>query len=285
MSVGLTAGGLPVKPVVEGRLVPALLSYRWALLGILLLIAAWWVAHLVVGVYLPAPWTVASTALLNLFSSHYMQGLGLPEGGYLPHLLATTKLTLAGVSIGYAVGICTGLLSSRYRVVNDITLPIVAIFGTIPILIASPFFTIWFGLSLAAKIALIAFYSATLIHIYMMRALAHVHPAYREYALTLGATDNAVFRSVLFPAALPELFGGLRLALMNAWGLAAIVELMGSQVGVGRLISAAWSVYDTTAMMAAVLWLSVIAVFFDALLVQLRAYLTRWSETHSRSEY
>ncbi len=285
MSAYMMTGDLPTKLVTGGRLLPALLSYRWPVLGLLLLVAGWWIAHLAVGMYLPAPWTVARTALSNLYSSHYMQGMGLPEGGYLPHLVATTKLTLIGVAIGYVVGILTGLLAARFRVFNDVMMPIIAIFGTVPILIASPFFTIWFGLASAAKISLIAFYSATLIHIYMMRALSHVHPSYREYALTLGASESATFRSVLFPAALPELFGGLRLALMNAWGLAAIVELMGSRVGVGRLISAAWSVYDTTAMMAAILWLSVIAVFFDAVLVQVRLSLTRWSETNSRKEY
>lgn len=266
---------LHARPIVDG----------WKLLGLALFLATWTLAHLAVGAYLPGPLPVVRTALTNLFSSHYMQGLGLPEGGYWPHIWATTVMTLLGVSIGGTVGIMTGLSSSRYRAIGDIFAPLFAIFGTIPILIATPFFIIWFGLAATAKVALVAFYSATLVHIYTMRAIAHVHPAYREYARTLGATDTRAFISVLFPGCIPELFGGLRLALMNAWGLATVVELMGSNVGIGRLLSAAWAVYDTTAMMAAVLWISLIAVIFDSLLVACRNYVVRWSETLSRSEF
>lgn len=267
-----------LRPGLRLRLGNLLLS----VVGLAIVLLLWQLASHMVGRFLPPPLAVFDNMVSNLTGSRRLQGLGLPAGGYLPHLTYTVWNVMIGVGIGVSIGITTGLASWRWRIVDEITDPIITIFGTLPILVAAPFFLIWFGLVAFAQISLVAFYAAVILHLYTLRATRNVDPRYRDYALTLGAGDRALFRRVILPAALPEVFGGIRIALAAAWGLAAIAELLGAQFGVGRVIVSLTAVYDVESIVAIVLLLSAFAVVLDLLLMAARAWATRWMPREER---
>ena len=152
-------------------------------------------------------------------------------------------------------------------------------FGTVPILVAAPFFLIWFGLVGAAQAILVSFYTTVIMHIYSIQAVRNLHPKYVEYASTLGADSRAIFLRVVLPGAVPEMFGGLRVAFAAAWGLAAIAELLGSRYGVGYVVLTFESVYDISNIMAIILYLGLLALVMDWAIVRLRGFVTRWAET------
>jgi ABC-type nitrate/sulfonate/bicarbonate transport system permease component len=253
-------------------------SLALAVVGFLILSAVWWVGHLIIGRYLPPPYDVARMGFGNLFESQYFVGLGLPRGGYAIHIISTTETVLVGVGLGSVLGTVTGVGGAYSRTIRQIVAPISSVLGTVPILAAAPFFLMWFGVSTASKLALVTVYSAFIFDLYAFRATRNVNPRLCEYARTLGATEPRTFLRVNLPAALPEMFGGARIALGGAWGLAVITELLGSTTGIGRAIIATWGVYDITGMMAGVLWISVIAVMLDACLMWARRWVLRWMD-------
>ncbi|TPE48063.1 ABC transporter permease [Amaricoccus solimangrovi] len=265
-------------PVADKATAPARPSPEiwWTLGGIALFFIVWTLGHLVIGRYLPPPWQVIAAAVTHFFDSRYFVGLGLPPGGYWPHLVSTTYTALLGCAVGAVIGTLTGLGSAHSNVIHQITRPIVAILGTVPILVAAPFFLIWFGVSENSKIILVAFYSAVVLHLYALRAVEHLHPSFAESASTLGAGPWMIFHRVSLPGSVPELFGGLRAALGAAWGLAAITELLGTDRGIGRVIITTWGVQDIASMMGGLLLLALIAVIADALLMLARRAATRW---------
>ena len=231
------------------------------------------------GRYFPTPLAVLDNVLGNFAGSRYLRSLGLLEGGYLPHILYTARTVLIGVFIGFVLGLVSGFASWRWWFVDDAIDPIISIFGTLPIIVAAPFFLIWFGLVASAQIILVAFYTFMILHVFVLRAARNVDIKYVESARTLGASDAVIFRRVILPAALPEIFGGIRVAFASAWGLACVAELLGAQFGVGRVIVSLAAVYDVVGMMALVVLLGLLAVFLDGFIVLLRAYLTRWAQT------
>ncbi len=247
------------------------------IVGVAAAIGLWYAASAAVGPTLPAPHLVLDNALGNLFSSQRLPGIGLPRGGYFPHLLWTAYNVLLGGLIGAAAGIATGLASAESRLVSDALDPVVTLLGTIPIVIMAPFFLMWFGLSGAAQVALVAIYTASVLHLFAFRGAKNLPPAFTDYAATLGASPARRFFSVRLPGAMPEIFGGLRIAFSAAWGLAAVTEMLGGQYGSGRVIVALRSVYDLTAIMAVVLLLGVFAILLDAAILMLRAYVLRWA--------
>lgn len=247
------------------------------LLGVVLFLVGWQLGHMAVGQFLPPPLTVFGTALSMLTESSYLVGLGLPRGGFLPHLQVTTFSVLMGLAVGTVIGIVTGLASAFSNVIRQIIAPMAAFIGTLPLLVAAPFFLMWFGVSATARISLVAVYSALVVHTYAFQAVGNMNRSYREYAATLGAGGLYTFMRVVMPATMPEILGGIRVALGAAWGLVAITEILGSVTGIGRVIVATWGVYDITTMMAAILWLSLLALLLDGLMMLLRSWMLRWA--------
>lgn len=243
--------------------------------GVLLIL--WTAAHLAIGRYFPSPVDAVGSAASNLTGSRYFEGLGLPAGGFVPHLISTTKTTLIGCLLGSGIGIASGLLSHHSSVVFQVTRPIAGILGTVPILVAAPFSLIWFGVSDDAKIFLVAFYSAVTLHIVALAAVANLNPFYAASARSLGADGASVFLRVSLPGSMPDIFGGLRTALSAAWGLSTITELLGTDRGIGRVITACWAAQDMTALMAAIMLLSVIAITADAILMAIRDRALHWA--------
>jgi ABC-type nitrate/sulfonate/bicarbonate transport system permease component len=254
------------------------------IVGLGVAIALWYAASAAMGPTLPSPHTVLDNALGNLFSSQRLPGIGLPRGGYFPHLLYTAYNVLLGGLIGAAVGISTGLASAESRLVSDTLDPVVTLLGTIPIVIMAPFFLMWFGLSGAAQVALVAIYTASVLHLFAFRGARNLPPAFTDYAATLGASPARRFLSVRLPGAMPEIFGGLRIAFSAAWGLAAVTEMLGGQYGSGRVLVALRSVYDLTGIMAVVLLLGVFAILLDAAILLLRAWVLRWATAPGAGE-
>ena len=84
-------------------------------------------------------------------------------------------------------------------------------------------------------------------------------------------------RDVLIPATVPQILGGLRIALAGAWGLEAIAELLGAQQGMGKIIEVLAGATDVEGIMAALLLLGVAAIMADALAASAVARLAPWS--------
>ncbi len=249
------------------------------LAGLIIAIGLWEILAGMMGRYFPPPLAVFLDAVDNFAGSRYLRGLGLPQGGYLPHIIYTTRTVVVGGLIGFALGATSGMGAWRWRVVSQIVDPITTIFGTLPILVAAPFFLLWFGLVPAAQIILVAFYTFMILHVFVLRAARNVDVKYIVSARTLGAGDAYIFRKIVLPAALPEIFGGIRIAFASAWGLACIAELLGARFGVGRVIVSLSAVNDVASIVALIVLVGLVAVVIDGLIVALRAYVTRWAAT------
>jgi len=247
--------------------------------GIALALLAWYVLSAAMGsIAFPSPVEVVANLRDNLFASTYLESHRLGSGGYLPHLTYTVQNVLAGVCVGAAIGIALGLGSVLWPVIGDLVTPIAGTFGTAPIIVAAPFFLIWFGVVATAQFLLVAFYTLLLLYIYSRRAVDNIPPEYIESALTLGARRWDVFRSVYVAGTIPQITAGLRIALAGAWGLEAVTELLGAQEGIGLLMNFFRGGFLIPGMLALTLLLGVVAVFFDWVLVLASGYLTRWSE-------
>lgn len=176
---------------------------RWLdpvpVLGVAATLGLWYLGSWVIGRYMPPPHKVFADAFRNFAASDYFQGLGLPPGGFLPHVGYTMTTVVIGVVVGVCLGCLSGIASARWPTVDRVTDPFVSTFGTVPILVAAPFFLIWFGLVGAAQAILVSFYTTVIMHIYSIQAVRNLHPKYVEYAMTLGAESGAIFLRVILP--------------------------------------------------------------------------------------
>jgi ABC-type nitrate/sulfonate/bicarbonate transport system permease component len=149
--------------------------------------------------------------------------------------------------------------------------------GTVPILVAAPFLLIWFGVGRSSAVCLVIFYVTVILYLFAQRAASNLNPIYEEFARTLGATQRRIVVDLLIPATVPEILGGLRIALAGAWGLEAVSELLGSQEGVGKVLEVLAGATDAEGIMANLLMLGLVAVIIDFAAARVVARLADWN--------
>jgi ABC-type nitrate/sulfonate/bicarbonate transport system permease component len=248
-------------------------------LGLLAGFALWWGLshfHFLSQLALPAPAGVAAAAAENFFSSRYLENYHLGDGGLAANLAYTISNVAVALAVSCVMGVALGFASARVELFRALADPIMLTAGTIPILVTAPFFLIWFGTSRSAQIALLILYDVTIVYLFAQRAAANLDPTYAAASRTLGAGPMRIVSDVYLMGALPEVFGGVRIALAGAWGLEAFSELLGAPKGIGRVIQAMAADMDTQMVFAAIMALAVVAVAFDVAIGGAFAYLTRW---------
>jgi ABC-type nitrate/sulfonate/bicarbonate transport system permease component len=245
--------------------------------GLVLMIALWWALTLVVPkMLLPTPLSVLRRITNDFFVADQLSYYGLPETGLFGSMLYTAGNVLVAVVLGAAIGTFLGLVTARVALIRAILDPIVSTVGTIPILVMAPFFLIWFGTERWSALLLVTIYVLVILYLYAQRAADNLDPIYEENARTFGATTAAIVRDVLVPGTLPQILGGIRIALAGAWGLEAIAELLGAQRGIGKIIEVISGSLDIEGIFAALLTLSVVAVVADFLVARAVGFATRW---------
>jgi len=275
LAIGRAAPLPSVSPAPRRRV--ALPVDVWGLVGLALVVLLWEALTLVVApMSLPSPLAVMRRIADDFLIADQLSYYGLPETGFFGSMLYTAGNVVMAAVLGTAIGTPLGLVSARMPLVRSILDPIVSTVGTIPILVMAPFFLIWFGTERWSALLLVTIYVLVILYIYAQRAAENLDPIYEENARTFGADTAAVVRDVLIPGTLPQILGGIRIALAGAWGLEAIAELLGAQEGIGKIIEVLSGSLDIEGIFAALITLGVVAVVADFLVARAVGFATRW---------
>lgn len=246
--------------------------------GATLFVAAWQAATWALPpILLPTPLGVVKRAATDFWSAPSLSYYGVAEANLYANLIYTAENVVIAVVIGTAIGVASGLFSARFSIFRALIDPIMMTAGTVPILIAAPFLLIWFGVGRASAVSLVIFYVTVILYLFAQRAASNLDPVFEQYARTLGATKRQMVGDILVPATVPEILGGLRIALAGAWGLEAISELLGSQSGLGKVLEVLAGATDPQGIMAVLLLLGVTAILADALVAFAIARVAAWS--------
>lgn len=241
-----------------------------------MVLLVWWGAGLILGsVRLPSPLKVGKTFVSGFAVLPELVFLGRTEG-FGPHIYYTVMRTLIGALIGISLGAGIGLLMSQNETLRNLLELPVDMMRVTPSLVAIPFLLMWFGVSNVVGIGLVAIYCFFCIIINTLNAVRNIPLIYYQHAQTLGATKAQIFRKIILPAITPELIGGIRVALALSWGLAVVAELMGATFGIGKLIDMMATFFATEIIIAAILWISVIAFVVDQIIKYIFYRATKW---------
>jgi sulfonate transport system permease protein len=192
--------------------------------------------------------------------------------------LATALRLFAGLALGAILAVSLAALigwSSLFRRMFALPSHIVRMF---PLLALAPLFNLWFGSTERGAILFIALATFAILFVTTLTAIASVPSAYSDYARSLGASRTRAYLTVVLPAGLPALRGGLLLALGFGWSVAIAAEFLGESTGLGNIINQAqqFGQTDTIALVGG------FVVLYGAVSYRLAArtydYLIRWAE-------
>ena len=147
---------------------------------------------------------------------------------------------------------------------------------SVPKVAIAPIVLVWFGLGLQSKLAiafLVAFFP---IVVDTATGLQSTPAGLLELARSLRASSLQVFAKVQFPAALPFIFSGAKVAVTLAVIGAVIGELVGSVSGLGNLLLTANSQLDSALAWAALVWLSILGIVLFVAVALAERLLLPW---------
>lgn len=192
------------------------------------------------------------------------------------------QVTLLEIGLGLLLGLSLALLLGyglgKNRTLDRLLSPYIVASQTVPIVAIAPLLVIWFGSGLVSKIlvtALIVFFPTLISTIVGIR---NVDPDLHDLMRSLRASRWQIFTKLELPAALPVLFGGLKLSVILSVVGAVVGEFVGADVGLGFLINLGRGVLDTPMIFVAVFALVVIAQVLYISVSLLESYFLRWQQ-------
>ena len=206
----------------------------------------------------------------------------------LPHLGAYTRDSLFRVACGYGAavllgipaGLALGWFSAAARAAN----PLIQMLRPISPLAWMPLAVIWFGVSNLAPIFLIFLASFFPVVVATMNGVRNVPPMYVHAGRNFGLSTGALIARVIFPAVLPRILVGLRIAFGVAWLVLVAAEMIAVDSGLGYLIIDARNAgkrYDL--VVGGMLLIGAIGLVLDALIRRTeKLKFVRWAFTEGR---
>ena len=236
------------------------------LLLMALIIALWqflvWVLEIKSSV-LPAPSAIAAEIFVE-------------RAVIFPQLRVTLFEIFAGYGLAVAVGFVLSVLIVYLPAFRRGVLPLIVASQTIPVIAIAPILVIWFGYNALPRIiitALVAFFPLT---VNFVTGQQSVSTEFINFFRSLNASEAQIFRKVRFPAALPNIFAGLKVASTLAVIGATIGEWVGASAGLGYLMSQDSAQLNTTRVFASLVVLGTVGMLFFAAVGLIERFCMPW---------
>ncbi|MFN2643421.1 MAG: ABC transporter permease, partial [Burkholderiales bacterium] len=194
---------------------------------------------------------------------------------------ASLMRALPGFAVGVSLGIVLGLAAGIARSFDEMLSPLVFLTYPVPKIVMLPVFMLWFGIGDLSKVMIIAFacfYPAFINAYYGARATPRILV---WSARNMGASEVEVFRRVVLPGALPQIFAGLRVALALSFIVMFAAEMINARSGLGHLIREAENSMRFDLMYVSLLTIAILGYASDRLLRYARATFLRWEGGHA----
>jgi NitT/TauT family transport system permease protein len=184
--------------------------------------------------------------------------------------------TLLGFVIGNFFGTLIGLLLWYSRFVSRVVEPFVIALGSIPIIALAPIIIIWFGTGLISKVAMSTLSVVIVALVTSYKGAIGVDADQINLMRTLGASKFQIFRKLVVPASLTDIFAGLKLTVGFALIGAIVGEFMSSSEGLGHAIFKAGSLYIIPKVFAALVATIALALLLTFVVGRIERLLMPW---------
>jgi NitT/TauT family transport system permease protein len=243
-------------------------TWLYTLLGIVVPLVAWelLVRLLTIPEYLlPTP----SKTVLAAFTPERLAYLW-------PHVVSTSTVVVVGFVAACAAAILLAIGSLYWRPLELALMPLLVGSQVVPKVAFAPLVVIWFGIGLTSKVVmvvLIAFFPVVLSTLLGFRS---VSPDHLLVVRSMGATRMQELLRVRVPAALPQMFGGLKVAMTLAMIGAIVAEFVASDDGLGHVLIIDQASIATLMVFTDLLWLIIVGfVLYGAVSLVERLVLGR----------
>jgi sulfonate transport system permease protein len=179
---------------------------------------------------------------------------------------------LWGLGLGVAIGIGCGLFKFLERLVG----PLVDAMRQIPMMAWIPIIIMWWGIGETSKTIIIA--KSVFMPVFMntFQGIRGVSKDYFEVAWVLELNYFKMLRKIIFPAALPSVFTGIRFGAGVAWMGVTAAEMLGGITGMGYALIRARDYLESDILIANMVVIGVVGLILDRVLRFVERRILHW---------
>ncbi|MDR3402040.1 MAG: ABC transporter permease [Chthoniobacter sp.] len=200
--------------------------------------------------------------------------------------LVTMKRLFLGYAAGLGFGIPLGMLTARFRFLQN-TIGVIALgFQTLPSVCWVPLALLWFGQTETAMLFIVVMGTVWAVILATAHGIHQIPPLYREAASTMGSRGFHLWLHVLAPASLPHIVSGTKQGWAFAWRSLMAAEIyvtILSGFGIGHLLHYGRELHAMDQVVGLMLVIIVIGFLADKILFSPweRFLHRRWGLTNS----
>ena len=183
----------------------------------------------------------------------------LISAGFWDNVAATFEAFGWAVLLSIVLGLAIGLVLGFSQLAGEVFEPILNTLYAIPKITLYPVILLFFGLGLPAKVAFGTIHGIFPVILLSMNGVRAIRPVIRKTARALSLSGFETIRTIMLPAALPEIFSGIRIGFALTLLGTLIGELFASNRGIGFLLLRAADQQDVPTTLALIMLLFVVA--------------------------
>ncbi len=192
------------------------------------------------------------------------------------HAWVTLQEIGLGMALGGTLGLALGIVLAHIPRAERVLSPFILAIQTTPKIALAPLFVVWFGFGMTSKVIIVALITFFPIMVNAVAGFSALDPGLAELMRSLSATGRQTFLLARLPAALPSLFAGARIAIVQSVVGAVAAEFVGAKEGLGYLVMYAGSLLQTERLFAVLVVLLVVGLVLYALVVALERRVLTW---------
>ena len=220
-------------------------------------------------------WWVGDVALASPLTTFAYTAKLVTSESFDMHLFDTLRAFGIAYAVSVVMGLAIGFWLGFDRLSGDTLEPMIVSVYAVPKLTLYPILLLAFGLSLSAKVAFGVLHGVIPIILFTLSAIRSTKPILIKTGRVLKLSRWQMVRWILFPAAIPEIFTGLRVGFALTLIGSLLAEMFASQRGLGYLLMNGIGLHNVELIMSVTLLIVVFAAAVSTLLLYIDHRLHR----------
>ena len=242
------------------------------LCGVGLLLGLWAVVSATTGQSIPGPLQTWAQAV-EIFSDPFYRN-GPNDQGVGWNVLASLQRVAVGFGLAALVGIPAGFVIGRFAFLSRMCNPVISLLRPVSPLAWLPIGLLVFKGANPAAIWTIFICSIWPMVINTAVGVQRVPQDYMNVARVLNLSEWKIATTILFPAVLPYMLTGVRLAVGTAWLVIVAAEMLTGGVGIGFWVWDEWNNLNVTNILVAIFVIGGVGLLLEWALVRLATAFT-----------
>lgn len=214
-----------------------------------------------------------------LIQEGFAVGLGRERVTILHAFVSSFLRVVVGLTIGFGFAVVFGSLLSVSKWFSLMFSPIVQLLAPIAPIAWVPLALAVIGIGNASAVFIVFMGIVFILTIATRSAIGNVRPEYLKVAKTLGANKRQLWRYVILPSILPEVFTLLRVNFFAAWMAVLAAEMVGLRSGLGAVIMVGRESANANLILIGMATIGFAGYAIDSLLLLIQKRLFWWGGT------